>query len=115
MHEFHLVDGLVKEILQKARENQASRITRVRIVMGEMSELDEGSVRLYLEDLSAGTILEGAEITIRHKKAELACKPCGIEFERKKGEFNCPRCGQPAGPARSSGNLFVEDIEIEKA
>jgi hydrogenase nickel incorporation protein HypA/HybF len=135
MHEYHSVESLVKTILATAKRQQASRITRVSLVMGELCGFEESSVRLYLENLSQGTLLEGVDVHIRHQPAELLCRTCNKTFPAKKHNFSCPVCGtagacraaaaapQPNDPGDGASvvctetgkEFYVENIEIESA
>lgn len=69
MHEHHIVEGLVSEIIKKAGAMNASRVMKVTLVMGPYCGYQESSVRLYFESLSAGTILQGAELIVKPVKA----------------------------------------------
>lgn len=74
MHEYHIVEAVVKQILERARTSNASRVTRVTLVMSEMSGLKEAPVRGYFENLSKGTLLEGAELVINPASPKPGCK-----------------------------------------
>ena len=74
MHEYHIVEGVVKQILEKAKTSNASRVTRVTLVMSEMSGLKEAPVRGYFEELSKGTLLEGAELIIKPSGPKPGCR-----------------------------------------
>ena len=64
MHEYHIVEDLVKQVLKKAEAGGARKVTRVALVLGAQSGLEESSVRLYFENLSKGTLLEGAQLIV---------------------------------------------------
>lgn len=114
MHEYHIVDGIVKQAIETAKNNGAKKVTRITLVMGELSGLQESSVRLYFENLSKGTLLEGAEIIINPAKAKLRCNTCDMVFDYKRGEFDCPHCGNMGIRTDKMGKEFyIEDIEIE--
>ena len=87
MHECHIVEGVVKQILEKAKSSSAVRVTRVTLVMSEMLGFKEAPVRSYFENFSKGTLLEGAELIIKSAEA----KDC-------------------TGPGKE---LYVDNIEIE--
>jgi hydrogenase nickel incorporation protein HypA/HybF len=70
MHEYHAVEALAKQLIAKAKENKARRILRVRLVLGELSDFSEESIRLYFGQAAAGTLLEGAQILIHHAKGK---------------------------------------------
>ncbi len=86
MHEYHIVESVIKQAAAAAEEREASRITRIRLAVGEMSGLEESSIRLYFEEISKGTLAEGAELVVNSAKD-------GTEGAR---------------------GLYIEDIEIEK-
>ena len=79
MHEYHIVEGVVKQMLEKAKASNASRVTRVTLVMSEMSGFKEAPVRSYFENFSKGTLLEGAELIIKPAGAKDCIGP-GKEF-----------------------------------
>ncbi len=114
MHEYHIVEGVVNQIINKAQKSNAIKVTRVSLVMGELSGLDESSVRMYFENLSKDTILDGAELVINPAQTKLRCPTCDMVFDYKKGEFNCPHCGNLGVASQKSGkDFFVDNIEIE--
>ncbi|MDO8602470.1 MAG: hydrogenase maturation nickel metallochaperone HypA [Candidatus Omnitrophota bacterium] len=79
MHEYHIVEGVVKQILEKAKSSNATRVTRITLVMSEMSGLKETPVRGYFEEFSKGTLLEGAELIIKSAGVKDCIAP-GKEF-----------------------------------
>jgi len=114
VHEYHLVEGAVKMAIASAKENQAAKVSRVKLVVGEALGLEDSSLRLYFESLSQGTLLEGAELIIRHVAARLKCSKCGKEFERQDKGLECPACGGLGRPIDIGKDFCLEDIEIEK-
>jgi hydrogenase nickel incorporation protein HypA/HybF len=82
MHEYHAVESLIKQALEKAKANNASRITKVKLVIGEYSGFTESSVRMYFESLSEKTIAAGAELEIQHNKAESNFYIDNVEIEK---------------------------------
>lgn len=65
MHEYHVIEPMIKEILQTAAERKAARIVKVNLALGDKTGFDEGSVRLYFETLGEGTLLACAEVEIK--------------------------------------------------
>ncbi len=70
MHEIKFVKALVEDLVKRARELGARRITRVRIKMGEFSEIDPEVVRFYLQNCDEKDLFEG----------------CGVEIEPAQGQ-----------------------------
>ncbi|MFC2149618.1 hydrogenase maturation nickel metallochaperone HypA [Candidatus Auribacterota bacterium] len=113
MHEYHIVGELVNQVLDTARNNDANKVTKVSLVMGELSGFEESSVRLYFQNLTEGTLIEGAELEIKPVKASFMCKKCGKAFESEDRTFKCPGCGDPGSPTEKGKEFYIEDIEVE--
>jgi len=113
VHEYHIVEGVVKQILEKAKNSNAKRITCVTLILGELSGLQEESIRVYFENFSKDNILEGARLILKPVKSKLKCKDCGIIFEHKKSNFNCPKCSGLGILTSSGKEFYIDNIEIE--
>lgn len=64
MHEYHVIEPMIKEILKTAADRKAVKIVKVTLALGDKKGFDEGSVRLYFETLGEGTLLAGAEVQV---------------------------------------------------
>ncbi len=113
MHEYHIVESIVKEALKKAESFKAKKITSVTLVMGELSGLQEESVRMYFNNLAKENLLEGAKLIIKPSKSKLKCKDCGNLFEHEKSNFNCPKCCGLGILVNSGKEFYIDNIEIE--
>ncbi len=113
MHEYPVTQRIVKIAEEAARNNSARRIKRINLVVGELSGFIGGSIRMYFEVLSRGSIAEGAEITIRTVKPELKCSVCGKVFVKEDRSFECPACGGEAILTDKGREFYVESVDIE--
>ncbi|OGX14139.1 MAG: hypothetical protein A2351_04820 [Omnitrophica bacterium RIFOXYB12_FULL_50_7] len=64
MHEMHVIKDIFEDILKRAKENKAVRVTRVYLRMGTFTEINEDILRYFFESHGKGTILEGAALEI---------------------------------------------------
>jgi hydrogenase nickel incorporation protein HypA/HybF len=113
MHEYHIVEGILAQIIQTAKNNHAAKVSKVSLVMGELSGFEDSSIRLYFDNLSQGTIVQGAELMIKTLPAKLKCAKCDMVFERRNKGLNCPKCGSPGTLLRTGNGLYIENIEVE--
>ena len=60
MHELYATQAILEKAIQKANEAKAKRITHLYLVVGEISTYTDDSVQFYWDDLSKGTLAEGA-------------------------------------------------------
>ena len=113
MHEYHIVEGVGKQILEKAKTSNAKKITSVTLVLGEFSGLQEESIRIYFDNLAKENILEGAKLIIKPAKSKLRCEDCGAIFEHEKSNFNCPKCSGLGVLINSGKEFYIDNIEID--
>jgi hydrogenase nickel incorporation protein HypA/HybF len=64
MHESHLIEPIVKGISEHAQKEGASRVSKVRLKIGELTGVKEGSFKETFSVLSKGTPLENADLEI---------------------------------------------------
>jgi hydrogenase nickel incorporation protein HypA/HybF len=113
MHEYHIVEAIVKQILEKAKNSNAKKITSVTLILGELSGLQEESIRVYFDNLAKENILEGAKLIIKPAKSKLKCQDCGTIFEHERSNFNCPKCSGQGILTNSAKEFYIDNIEIE--
>ncbi len=94
MHEYGIVQSLVHAVLPQL-EGHIARVEAVRFRRG--SAFSEDALRQAFEALSAGTILEGAEVFIETVNLDFRCR-CGhcqvITSDDLIGHmYICPSCG----------------------
>jgi len=64
MHETHLIEPVIKGIVEHAKEEGAKNITKLRLKIGELTGIKEESFRETFNLLAKGTMLEGTELEI---------------------------------------------------
>lgn len=112
MHELSVTESMLGVVLRHAQANNATKVTRINMVMGEMSTVMEDSVRFYFEIIGKDTIAQDAELNFRHTKLITKCKDCGKEFEVIEYDFTCPDCKGTQTEIISGREFQVESIEI---
>src|SRR5919206_425542 len=79
MHEYSLVEALVRRVGEEARRRGALAVHALRVSVGELAGVDPELFRTAYETFRAGTMCETAAL-------ELVVKPAA---------WSCPRCGEP--------------------
>lgn len=113
MHEYPITQQIVKLAVEKAEENNALRIIRIGLVVGEMTGFVGDSIKMYFDAIAEGTLAEGAELNIKYVKSRLVCSDCGEYFERQKFTFQCPHCNGKGMPTDIGKEFYIEEIEVE--
>lgn len=63
MHELAITQGFLTLALEEAKKAQGKRITRINLVLGEMTGLKEESVRFCFDLASKNSIAAGAVLS----------------------------------------------------
>lgn len=126
MHEFSTAVGIVETITKVAKENNATRIKKVELVVGEFSMLNNEQLKFAFEIAAEGTLAEKAELIIEGQKGEIDCKDCGfkgpVETQKKDVDhfvvdlvniFECPKCKSNNTKISGGRDIYVKNIEVE--
>jgi len=114
MHEFSLMQSVLDTVESSAHEAGAVRVTAIRLIIGEMSEVVFDAMEFAFEALSEGTLSEGAELSMQSVKPRSRCGVCGEEFTHDRYHWACPRCDSLATELLAGRELFIDSIEIEE-
>ena len=113
MHELPITEQIIKIAEEHGQKARASKITRIRLVVGERSGYIGESIQMYFDIISKGTLCEGASLEIDPIKPKLLCPACGGLFERLPMRFDCPVCGADGEPTDIGREFFIDSIEVE--
>jgi hydrogenase nickel incorporation protein HypA/HybF len=112
MHELSVVESMVSVVLRHAEKNNATQVTKINLVLGEVSSVMEDPVRFYFDVISKDTIAEGAELSIRRTPLMARCGDCEKEFRVVDFDFTCPGCKGSETELTTGREFQVESIEI---
>ncbi|MGQ9588714.1 MAG: hydrogenase maturation nickel metallochaperone HypA [Planctomycetota bacterium] len=115
MHELAVTQSLLETALRHARREGAVRVTRLRLVLGDLSTFVDESVRFYWNIVSKDTLCEGAELEFRRTPARFSCRSCGTEYAARGELAPCPRCGGEDVRVAGGDEFHLESMDIEMA
>ena len=113
MNELDAVQNLLDKALQKAKEAQAGRITHVYLVVGEISDYTDESLRFHWDQAGRGTLAEGAVLHFRRVSAEVKCMSCFTKYHPKDGSLICPNCGGVGARIIAGEEFYIEALDME--
>ncbi len=120
MHEYSLMQDIIKSILERLEEEQSQDpVKEVILKLGILDIHSEAAARTAFEVLAKGTPLEKAKLTVVVKPVMLSCPQCKamapfpVDEHTHAHELlpvaDCPVCG---GLASLSGGQGVDSIEL---
>ncbi|HJS17619.1 MAG TPA: hydrogenase maturation nickel metallochaperone HypA [Anaerolineales bacterium] len=113
MHELSITESLLKIALQHAETADASRVTDLYIVMGELSSMVDDSIQFYWEIIARDTIAEQAALHFRRVPAELQCLNCLEKYHPTDRELVCPKCSAIGARIIAGEEFQLESIDVE--
>ena len=113
MHETSIAKNLLEIILEKAKECNANRITKINLKLGEFSGINEHSLKFAFENIIQRTIAKDSTLNINKIPLLGKCRKCEQEFEINKTDFSCPNCGSLKLDIISGEDIYIDNIEIE--
>ena len=111
MHELPITQSILDISLRHAGE--AERVTKINLVIGDLSSVVGDSVSFYWDILSKDTIAEGAVLHFERIKTRFLCTACQHEYEPEAKEFKCPNCESDQVKILAGKEFQVESIEVE--
>ncbi len=113
MHELSVTESILEISLRHARQANASRITNLYLVIGQLASIVDDSVQFYWDIVSKGTLAEGAELHFRRLPATLLCLDCQNRYFPSGDGFACPQCSSEHVKVVTGEEFFMEAIDIE--
>jgi hydrogenase nickel incorporation protein HypA/HybF len=113
MHEMGITQGILAVSFDAADEANCTRITEIRISVGEMTEVVDFALQFAFEALTPGTIAEGATLVINQVPAKSRCLACGLEYDHDRFQMVCPECGALSVELLQGRELLIDGIECD--
>jgi len=99
--------------LQHAEKAGASRITRIDLVIGEMSGIVDESIQFYFDFLSKDSIAAGATLAFDRRPAVFRCRECGTTYHPEGLDWICPACEAFTFEVVSGRECQIASIQVD--
>jgi hydrogenase nickel incorporation protein HypA/HybF len=113
MHELPVVESILEIATRHAAKENASRITEVYLVIGQLSSIIDDSIQFYWDILSKDTLAEGAKLHFRRIPIEMLCLDCEKSYTPDSRDLACPFCGSGRVKIVTGEEFYVEAINVE--
>jgi len=92
MHELALATEIVKNVSKLALENDALKVTELRLELGVMSGVEKEIFDFCFDLAAKNTILEGAKLTVTKIPLEVRCQKCFSLSSPEVFNIVCKKC-----------------------
>lgn len=100
---------MLDQVLAEVERNGASRVNRIRLLIGESASVVPDCVRFYFDEMKRGTAAAAAILDFSVVPLRIRCPACGREFGSVEEMCGC----NSGGEVVSGQELVVESIEVE--
>ena len=113
MHELAVTENLISIVVTKATEAKATRITKINLIIGELSGFVPDCIRFYFDSLKKDEIIREATLHFQVVPARLRCRDCSAVFSPKNAVWSCPECQSQRVELSAGREFYIESIEVE--
>ena len=113
MHELSITENILSIALERAEEVKASRVSKINLVIGELSGVVDECVEFYFGFISKDTIAAQASLSFQHPPVQLRCRKCSTVFSPDSLSWACSNCQSQETEMISGRELYIESIEVE--
>ena len=113
MHELAITQNILDLALDEAKAVQANRISKISLVVGELSGVVSDSVEFYFDFLRKDSLAADATLAFTMVPAQLKCRDCQTEFNPQDSLWICPNCKSVNIDLIAGRDCYMESIEVE--
>jgi len=113
MHELSITQNILSIALEKANEVQASKVTKINLIIGELSGIVNECVEFYFDLISKDTIAAQASLSFHQPPIQLRCRSCAAVFSPNNLDWACPNCHEAKIEIISGRECYVDSIEVD--
>lgn len=113
MHELRIAEDLSQIVLEAAKTENLSKVTRVNISFGQMVQIVPDIFETAFREFVFSTIAGDATLEIEILPVKMKCRNCGSDFQVGDNSFVCNLCKSPELDIIQGKELFIKSIEGE--
>ena len=114
MHELSITQSILEIALRHGEKAQASKITGLHLIIGQLSSVVDDSVQFYWDMIAKDTLADGAKLYFKRIPAHLECQECGQTYHLEGNQLSgCPACDSFRVNVIAGKEFRLESIEIE--
>jgi hydrogenase nickel incorporation protein HypA/HybF len=113
MHELSVAHAVVSTVVD-ALPSPETRVTQVRLRIGELSGIVPQALEFAYDVAAEGTPLADAALVIERSPVVIDCPACGAQQLPSAKDFHCPTCGILCGNVIGGKELDIIDITLDE-
>lgn len=111
MHEMSIAVSILDIVNEEARKNNLSKISKVKLKIGEMANIVPELLVSSWEILVQDTMADQSKLEYDFIPLTAKCSDCGVEFHIENVVFQCSKCSSPNIKVISGEELNILYVE----
>jgi len=113
MHEYSIVQALLNQIEDVAKENEATKVTKIVTKIGVMSGVEPHLLEIAFNTFKEDSIAKDAEFVMNIQPLTIRCNSCNTTTELKEAYYCCPECESLEVEVIDGEEMFLMSLEME--
>ncbi len=112
MHEYSIVQSLLDSCNENAKENNATKVTKVVVKIGVMSGVEPDLLQTAFDTFKENTICTNAKFIINIQPIVINCHNCNKKSTLQKNEYFCPKCQSTELDVIDGEDMYLMQLEL---
>lgn len=113
MHELRIAEDLSSIIVEVARQENLSKVSRINIAFGQLVQIVPEIFEPAFREAIKETVASEAELSVEILPVKLRCRNCGNDYLMQGNLFACSSCNSTDIDIVQGKELFIKSIEGE--
>ncbi len=92
MHEFSIMQNLLKIIEKEAKANSLSKVNGITVKIGKLRQVVPEFIEFAFATIAKDTIADGAKLNIESIPITIHCEKCNKDYPVIEDTYTCPDC-----------------------
>ena len=113
MHEYSVVQALLEQIEEVAKENDASIVSKIIVKIGVMSGIEAYLLEVAFNTFKEKTICDKAKFIMNIQPLKIECQNCKQVSELQKIHYCCQKCESTNIKVIDGEDMFLMSLEMQ--
>jgi hydrogenase nickel insertion protein HypA len=113
MHEYSIVQALLKQCEDIAKQNSATQIEKIVLKIGVLSGVEIHLLKVAFETFCEDTIANGAKLDIIEEKIKIRCNECNHESQIDDNVFVCHECNSANIEVIEGEDMYLMQVVLQ--
>ena len=113
MHEYSIVQALLKQCEEYAEANDATKVTKIVTKIGRLSGVEPHLLEIAFNTFKEKTVCDGAEFVLNLQPVVIRCNACHEETVLEELHYRCPHCESIDVSVTDGEEMLLMSLEME--